>query len=232
MDMLDGETEVKDYALERLMMLSDGVFAIAMTLLALELRPPEGWDGGFNTLLEGMLAPFFAFFWSFLSIGIIWASHRQSFGRFRRADFGLTFYTLILLALVTLIPAITRIMTIGHYSAPLVWLYIGLFQLIGVVHALLWCHAAFFTSIIKPGMSVTLRVAIALIVLIAAPLMTALGVLASGPGTRWTPLLIPVVAFATGYGRRWAERAGPQPLAKAATARKAGAVRKPAPHRR
>jgi len=232
MDMLDGETEVRDYSLERLMMLSDGVFAIAMTLLALELRPPEHWDGGFDSLIEGMAAPFFAFFWSFLSIGIIWASHRQSFGRFRRADFGLTLYTLILLALVTLIPATTRIMTLGHYSRALVWLYIGLFQLIGLVHALLWCHAAFFTTIVKPGMSLTLRIAVALIVLIAAPLMTALGVLASDPATRWTPLLIPVVAFATGYGRRWAERAGRPPPAQVAPARKAAAVRKPAPRRR
>ena len=232
MDMLDGETELRDYALERLMMLSDGVFAIAMTLLALELRPPEHWDGGFNSLVEGMVAPFFAFFWSFLSIGILWASHRESFGRFRRADFGLTLYTLILLALVTLIPAITRIMTVGHYSAALVWLYIGLFQLIGLVNALLWCHAAFFTTIIKPGMSVTERVAVTLIVLIAAPLMTALGVLASGPGTRWTPLLIPVVGFITGYGRRWARHAAPQPSAPAASPRKAAPVRKPAPRRR
>ena len=232
MDMLDGETEVRDYSLERLMMLSDGVFAIAMTLLALELRPPEHWDGGFNSLIEGMVAPFFAFFWSFLPIGILWASHRESFGRFRRADFGLTLYTLILLALVTLIPATTRIMTLGRYSPPLVWLYIGLFQLIGLVHALLWCHAAFFTTIIKPGMSVRERVAVALIVLIAAPLMTALGVLASGPGTRWTPLLIPIVAFITGYGRRWAARSGPQPPKPAAPSRKAAAVRKAASRRR
>ncbi len=180
-----------------------------MTLLALERRPPEHWDGRCNSLLQGMVAPLFAFFWSFLSIGILWASHRESFGRFR-ADFGLTLHTLILLGLVTLVPAITRIMTLGHYSPSLVWFSIGLFQLIGLVHARRWRHAAFFTTIIKPGMSVRERVAVALIVLIAAPLMTALGVLASGPRTRWTPRLIPVVAFVTGYGRRWAHRASAQ----------------------
>ena len=226
MDMLDGETEVRDYSLERLMMLSDGVFAIAMTLLALELRPPEHWDGGFNSLVEGMVGPFFAFFWSFLSIGILWASHRESFGRFRRADFGLTLYTLILLGLVTLIPATTRIMTVGRYSPPLVWLYIGLFQLIGLVNALLWCHAVFFTTIVKPGMSVALRVAVALIVLVAAPLMTAFGVLASQPGISWTPLLIPIVALITRYGRRWAERTGQPPPAKAAPSLKAAPRRR------
>ena len=37
MDMLSGETEVRDYALERLMMLSDGVFAIAMDATRLRI---------------------------------------------------------------------------------------------------------------------------------------------------------------------------------------------------
>ena len=223
MDMLDGETEVRDYGLERLIMLSDGVFAIAMTLLALELRPPERWDGGFASLLQDMIAPFFAFFWSFLSIAVLWASHRQSFGRFRRTDFALTLYSLIALGLVTLIPAVTRLLTLGQYSWPLVWLYIGLFQLIGVFNTLVWCQAAFFTDIIKPGMSLPVRIAVALITLIVPPLMTALGVLASAPSTRWTPFLIPVVALATGLGRRWAERLGSPP--PPASARKRAAAR-------
>jgi uncharacterized membrane protein len=46
MDMQEQETgDVRDYDLERLIMLSDGVFAIAITLLALDLKAPAQWNG-------------------------------------------------------------------------------------------------------------------------------------------------------------------------------------------
>jgi uncharacterized membrane protein len=204
MDMLDGETEVRDYSLERLMMLSDGVFAIAMTLMALELRPPEHWNGGVGSLLRGMANPLFAFVLSFASIGAQWASHRQSFGRFRRADFWLTAYSLVFLGLIVVVPAATWALAQSRFSTGMVWLYIGLFAALGLVNGLLWCHAAFFTDILKPGSSLRLRVTVALILLLFAPLMTALGVLMSQPGLRWLGFLIPVVGIAGGAIRRWA----------------------------
>jgi len=206
--MIESQSEIHDYNLERLIMLSDGVFAIAMTLLALELRPPEGWDGGVMTLLHGMTWPLFAFVISFLSIGILWSSHRQTFGRLYRSDGGLVLCNILLLACITLIPVVTRIVTLGHFRGALVWIYIGLFQLIGLINFVLWIHAAFVGRLARPGMSLPFRIAIAAIVLIVPPLQTALGVLGSQPRLGWTPLLIPLVMFATGAGRRLAMRLG------------------------
>lgn len=204
MDMLDGETEVRDYNLERLMMLSDGVFAIAMTLLALELRPPEHWDGHVGSLLSGMFNTLFAFVLSFASIAIQWAGHRRSFGRFKRADFGLTVYNLVFLGLIVVVPSATRALAESGYNPGVVWLYIGLFVAIGINNFLLWCHAAFFTDILKGGMQLRLKVTVGLMLLLVAPGMTALGVLSSQPGLHWLSAVIPAVGVGAAFVRRWA----------------------------
>jgi hypothetical protein len=102
MDMMDGETEVRDYGLERLMMLSDGVFAIAMTLLALDLRPEGPWDHTLAGLRSAIAGPFQAFFWSFFAASVFWAGHRRQFGSYRRSDAVITFFNLLLLGEIIL----------------------------------------------------------------------------------------------------------------------------------
>src|SRR5262245_57482291 len=104
MDMLEGETQVRDYNLERLLMLTDGVFAIAITLLAVELRPPANWDGSFVGLVRAMGVEFFAYGMSFFFVAVYWASHRRIYKRFRRADGVLTALNFVMLALITLAP--------------------------------------------------------------------------------------------------------------------------------
>jgi len=61
--------------LHRLIVLSDAVFAIAMTLLALELHPPAVWDGQIGSLFAGMRSALVAYFISFLMIGAYWMAH-------------------------------------------------------------------------------------------------------------------------------------------------------------
>ena len=109
MDMLDGESSVRDYSLERQMMLSDGVFAIAMTLLALDLRVPANWDGTVSGLIAGGWSQFFGYIMSFFTISLFWAMHRQSYGRFLKTDFVLSLLGLLTLGAVTLIPFATRL---------------------------------------------------------------------------------------------------------------------------
>lgn len=205
MDMLDGETSVRDYSLERLMMLSDGVFAIAMTLLALELRPPEHWDGHVGSLLKGASPTLYAFVLSFGSIGAQWASHRRSFGRFKRADFGLTAYNMIFLGLIVMVPPVTRALTESRYEIGVVLLYIGLSVAIGLANLSIWCHAAFMSDILEPGATLRLKIVVALLLAFVAPTMTTLGVLSSQPRLHWLWILIPLVGFGMGAARRWAD---------------------------
>lgn len=69
-----------DHSLERLLLFSDGVFAIAITLLAIELHVPEGWNGRWASLWAERWPMFTAFALSFAIIGVFWNTHRAGAG--------------------------------------------------------------------------------------------------------------------------------------------------------
>ena len=206
MDMLSGETAVRDYALERLMMLSDGVFAIAMTLLAFELRPPEHWDHSLAALLDQLGPPNQAFFWSFFACSMFWIVHRRLFGLYRRADGMLSVINLVLLGEVTLIPVTTRILTALNHSRESLTLYLGLFGLIGLTNTASWVYAAFVAHIVAPGMGRPSRAIVAVMSTILPVVMTSLGVLSARGGLWWLPLGIPLIFGLASWLRRWVAR--------------------------
>ena len=87
---------------DRLEAFSDGVFAIAITLLALELPRPTGahlWHE-----LGASWESYAAFLVSFLTVGIIWVNHHALVDRIARADRTLLFLNLSLLLWVSIIP--------------------------------------------------------------------------------------------------------------------------------
>jgi uncharacterized membrane protein len=89
----------------RLEAFSDGVFAIAITLLVLELKSPELEEG--EKLWPALLhewPQFAAYLTSFAILGIMWVNHHSMFRQIQRADRGLMFLNLILLLWATLLP--------------------------------------------------------------------------------------------------------------------------------
>ena len=94
----------------RLEAYSDGIFAIAATLLVLDLAVPKGTGGH---LLEGLLGQwpaYAAYATSFLTIGIIWVNHHAVLERLARLDRGFMFLNLFLLLTVALIPFPTKVL--------------------------------------------------------------------------------------------------------------------------
>ena len=148
MELLEDRKHERDYALERLIMLSDGVFAIAITLLALELRPPEGWDHGLTSLGQLMWRQGVAFLLSFIVISGFWIAHRKMFGRFRSADMGLTILNLVMLCLITLVPVVNNMAFEGGPGGGGFALYWGIFSLLGFANAAIWFYSAF----LKPAL--------------------------------------------------------------------------------
>lgn len=103
------------FSKERLEMLCDGIFAIAMTLLVLELKPPnlprqaasaEIW----HALREHGLA-FVGFVLSFLLAGQFWILHHVSFNYLRKANRALALLTIPFLMFVSLLPFSTSMLT-------------------------------------------------------------------------------------------------------------------------
>ena len=70
---------------------SDGVLAIAITLLVLEIRLPEDTRGHLPRALRELWPSYSAYLRSFLVIGIIWANHHSLFRLIARCDEGLLF---------------------------------------------------------------------------------------------------------------------------------------------
>ena len=102
---------------ERLIGLSDGVFAIVLTLLVLELRVPHlPEDAGAAELwhaLQGIKSKIVSFLLSFLFLASLWFTHNQLFKLFDKVDNAMLWYNNFLLLVVCFIPFPTAL--IGEY---------------------------------------------------------------------------------------------------------------------
>ncbi|MFG3223819.1 TMEM175 family protein [Kitasatospora sp. NPDC048194] len=84
---------------------SDGVFAIAITLLVLEIRIPQAHGAAELWRALGEQWPsYFAYVVSFLVIGVVWVNHHTLFGYLARIDRTLMFVNLLLLMLISALP--------------------------------------------------------------------------------------------------------------------------------
>jgi TMEM175 potassium channel family protein len=95
--------------LERLTFLVDGVFAITMTLLVLELRLPESGTANLSQSLLAMLPRLYIYFIAFYSIANHWVVHQRMFRHITNADSKMLWLTILGLLFITLIPASTAI---------------------------------------------------------------------------------------------------------------------------
>jgi len=99
--------------LERLAALSDGVFAVAMTLLVLDLRTPAAsLVHGERDLIHALirLAPSFGvYFLSFMTLGIFWVGQQTQFNQLRESDRNMTWIHIGFMCAVTLLPFSTAL---------------------------------------------------------------------------------------------------------------------------
>jgi uncharacterized membrane protein len=138
------------HAYDRLIMLSDGVFAIAITLSALDLRPPKNWDQNPATLLTLIGPTLGAYAIAFIVISAYWTAHRRLIAMLRRVDGVATMLNLLLLGLVALQPAAIRLLTQYKMNGGAGRIYFAQIMTIGVVQATLWLYAWLKGGMIDP----------------------------------------------------------------------------------
>lgn len=121
--------------------LSDGVFAIVMTLLVLELKPDQANPLGLFADLRATLPKLEAWLISFLTVGVIWALHHNVLATVQRVDNVFNWLNLFLLMSVSLIPWTTDLM--GTYSDPwAVVLFSGNLGVCGLLLTVAWVYAS------------------------------------------------------------------------------------------
>jgi uncharacterized membrane protein len=123
---------------------SDGVFAIAITLLVLDLKVPRGPEPLARQLLE-QWPSYVAFLTSFGTIGIMWLNHHRLFSLMHRVDHRLLVLNGLLMLGVTITPFPTALVAdhFGHPGARLAaGVYSGIFVLIAITFNVLWRYAS------------------------------------------------------------------------------------------
>jgi uncharacterized membrane protein len=131
----------------RLEAFSDGVFAIAITLLVLEIRVPEGAGESLAHDLGEQWPSYLSYVVSFLVIGIIWMNHHAVIDHLREADRPLMGLNLFLLLWIGLIPWPTHLVAEymregGDPERVAALVYAGTMTLMGVAFGLLWSYAS------------------------------------------------------------------------------------------
>jgi uncharacterized membrane protein len=96
---------------DRLAAFSDGVFAVAITVLVFGIPQPHPKSGQLGHALLQLWPSYVAYATSFLTIGIIWVNHHSTFARVARVDRPLLFVNLVLLMTVCFIPFPTSLLS-------------------------------------------------------------------------------------------------------------------------
>jgi uncharacterized membrane protein len=132
-------------ALERVVFFSDAVFAIAVTLLVIDLRLPDlgarPSDQELSAALSALVPRIFAYVLSFGVVGLYWVAHWRRFHYIERVDEPLVVLNLLLLGLIAFIPFPTSL--IGqHGDRPfIVAVYALTLAAAGLIGPLTWFYA-------------------------------------------------------------------------------------------
>jgi uncharacterized membrane protein len=136
---------------------SDGVFAIAITLLVLDIRVPlTAFDDLWQAILDEWPA-YLGYVTSFLTIGGFWLGHHAIFRRLRYADRRVMTINLLLLMAVAFLPFPTRLVADGFHSEDaerIAVIFYGLSLLvISILFSILWGTISRNRELLEPGVS-------------------------------------------------------------------------------
>ena len=143
-------------ATNRVETLADGVFAIVMTLLILEIRVPvvprEAGSAVLGNALLTLWPKFLCYLISFVTLGVYWVAHHLHFHSIRRADRVLFWINILFLMTVGLIPFSTALLG-EHYRSPLAVSLYGIHMIaVSLVLQLHWSYATGRRRLVSPDM--------------------------------------------------------------------------------
>ena len=121
----------KEFQLERMVLFSDAVFAIAITLMAIEIKAPEAIginsQEAFLQHLGPVLPAIFAYIVSFIFVGYTWYQHLQLFSLLKDYNKGVVLRNLIMLFFIGLFPFGASIIAKGYTNTWLqMYIYMGI----------------------------------------------------------------------------------------------------------
>lgn len=131
--------------LERIVFFSDAVFAIAITLLVIEIKVPHldhaasGRD--FVIALVRLIPNFVGYFFSFIVIGAYWVGHHKIYGQIASWNYGLVWRNILFLLAIAFIPFSTAFFSEHAMRRVPVVFYALVFTVAGILEIVLWRYA-------------------------------------------------------------------------------------------
>ena len=137
----------------RLEMLTDGVFAIVMTLIVLQIAIPSGPAAQLPHDLAKLVPTLLAYALTFVTLGTLWFGNRTQSEFVSKADHPLVWLTLLMLLFVALVPFSAGL--IGRYpgSRVAVVLYGVHLTVVFTLHACLWLYVSFRPHLLREGLT-------------------------------------------------------------------------------
>jgi len=193
---------------ERLAALSDGIFAVAMTLLLLELRVPARdlihSEADLRHALALLSPQLLVYVMSFITLGIFWVGQQTQLNHLARSDRELTWIHLTFLFAVTLMPFSTRLLIeFLAYRTALLAYWANILAL-GVVLYFSWGHAT-KAGLVKEDIPANVPPAICRRILIGQSLY-AFGALLCVFNTYWSIAFIVLVQLNYAIGLRFRKK--------------------------
>jgi len=142
--------------LDRLLALSDGIFAFAVTLLVLDLVVPVLSPGATSADLWQALSKeygsFFSYLLSFLITGLWWMAHNRNFVYIKRSDYNLGWLNLLFLLWIAVLPFFTKLLnSYGNLQVAVV-LYAADQAAAGIFMTLSWWYASRNHRLVDKGL--------------------------------------------------------------------------------
>ena len=132
---------MSELSVGRLVAFTDGVFAIAITLLVLNFDEPKGPDSEILHQLTDQWPGLLAYFLSFAVIGRFWVVHHRVFAVMRRLDNRLVTLNLVFLAFIVLLPFSTEVLGDFSDTTEAVVLYAATISGVAMLNWLMIRHA-------------------------------------------------------------------------------------------
>jgi uncharacterized membrane protein len=135
-----------EYGINRVLAISDGIFAFAVTLLVLDLivpvLSPEASSADLWEALSKEYISFFNYFLSFLIAGVWWNAHHRNFGFIRSSNSTLRWLNLFFIAWIALLPFFTKILDEYNNLQIAVVMYAVDQAAAGLLLTLIWWYAS------------------------------------------------------------------------------------------
>ena len=142
---------------DRVLFFSDAVFAIAITLLIVDLRVPDVPHLQSGQLLRHTIPQIGGFAYSFAAIGLFWLAHHGLFRHIKGLDRPLVLLNLLFLGTIAFVPYPTALLSAAGDQVPATVFYAASLAAVGLAEAAVWLYAIRIHELAIPTVSPALR---------------------------------------------------------------------------